>query len=66
MVFSYDKKACQRDREAAEWIDKEFDCSNYTDQHLFNALKFAKGCGGSESRARQRKLIKEINKRSRK
>lgn len=59
----YDKAADLRDRGHAEMIDKEFDCSKYTTKHLINALRFARGCGGSESLARQRKLEKELKRR---
>ena len=61
--MSYNKQADIRDRQAAEWIKRDFDCSSYTDKHLHNALKFAKGCAGSESIERQKKLNKELTKR---
>lgn len=61
--MAYDKQADIRDRQAAEWIKRDFDCSNYTDKHLSNALKFALGCAGSESRERALKLRRESNKR---
>lgn len=66
MYFSYYKQADRRDRAMAEEISKNFDCSHYSDLHLSNALKFAKGCAGSESLARQRKLQEEIRRRKNK
>jgi hypothetical protein len=42
--FSYDKEADIRDGLRADYIRTQNDYySNHTDQHLRNALKFAKG-----------------------
>lgn len=60
----YDKQYQWRDQGRAEEIEREFDCSGYTQKHLENALRFARGCAGSESLARQKKLLAEIKRRN--
>ena len=62
--MTYDKQADRRDRQAASWIERDFDCTNYTNQHLRNALRFAQGCSGSEAVARSNKLRIEIDRRA--
>lgn len=61
----YNKQADIRDQQAAAWILKDNNIySEYTDTHLKNALRFARGCGGSESQARQKMILKELKKRN--
>ena len=60
----YDKQADLRDRYRAEEIlQSEVMYSNYTEAHLRNALRFAKGCGGNEAKARVKMIQREQNRR---
>lgn len=65
-MAKYDKKYDRRDQESAEWFSKNSGYySGHSDKHLQNALRFAKGCAGSEAKIRQQMIRKEISRRSR-
>lgn len=60
----YNKQAVIRDQQMADYIRTQSNLySNHSDAHLKNALRFAKGCFGSEARAREELIKKEMRKR---
>lgn len=60
----YDKQADIRDQQAADWMRKQKGFySEHTEQHLRNALRFAKGCAGSEAKARAEMIEAELKRR---
>lgn len=63
-AFRYDKRADWRDQDAARRIRDEPDMySQHTERHLRNALRFARGCFGSEAKAREYMIRQEMRKR---
>lgn len=62
--FRYNYRLEKSDRLAAEWLRKDVNhYANHSDQHLRNALRFARGCSGSESKVRQEMIEAEMKKR---
>ena len=65
MRFGYNKQADQRDQGRAQDLRTQ---TNYyyshSERHLFNALRFAQGCSGSEARVRADMIREEIRRRS--
>jgi hypothetical protein len=64
MRFGYNKQADQRDQGRAQDLRTQTDYYYlHSDQHLFNASRFAQGCSGSEARVRADMTREEIQRR---
>lgn len=62
--FRYNYKLEKCDQMAADAMRKDVHhYANHSDQHLRNALRFARGCSGSESKVRQEMIEAEMRKR---
>jgi len=62
--FRYNYKLEKCDQMAADAMRKDVHhYANHSDQHLRNALRFARGCSGSESKVRQEMIEVEMRKR---
>jgi hypothetical protein len=65
MRFGYNKQADQRDQGRSQDLRTRTDYyHSHSEQHLFNALRFAQGCSGSEARVRADMIREEILRRS--
>ena len=62
--FRYNYKLEKCDQMATDAMRKDVHhYANHSDQHLRNALRFARGCSGSESKVRQKMIEAEMKKR---
>ena len=65
MRFGYNKQADQRDQGRAQDLRTQTNYyHSHSERHLFNALRFAQGCSGSEARVRADMIREEIRRRS--
>lgn len=65
MRFEYNKQADLRDRGRAQDLQGQTNYyHSHSDRHLHNALLFAQGCSGSESRVRVNMIRDEMQRRS--